>query len=156
MLMGRSFTYNKNGRGPKTDPWGTPILTFSHWDLCFVLLLLKITVHWWRFSKYNLIRKFDLFEKLNVVSFFSTVSNFIYSLQFQDCLVVSSNITQTKFAKSSGLLLDEQCKQATYRQKQLLTMHCLNHTSVIVEWYGAEPQHPKPTWCELLYIKKEQ
>lgn len=146
MFMGRSFTYNKNGRGPKKDPWRTPILTFSQWDLCFVLLLLKITVQWWRFSMYNLIQKFDFFFNWT----------FFYSLQFQDCLVVSSNITQTEFAKSSALLLDEQCKQATYRQKQLLTMHCLNHTSVKVEWYGAEPQHPKPIWSELSYIKKEQ
>jgi hypothetical protein len=29
-VLGKSFIYNKNSKGPKIDPWGTPFLTFPH------------------------------------------------------------------------------------------------------------------------------
>jgi hypothetical protein len=29
-VLGRLLTYIRNSRGPKTDPWGTPAVIFSH------------------------------------------------------------------------------------------------------------------------------
>ena len=29
-VLGKSFMYMRNNRGPKTDPWGTPLVIFFH------------------------------------------------------------------------------------------------------------------------------
>merc|ERR1712074_388886 len=31
---GKSFIYNRNKRGPRIDPWGTPVATICFFDFC--------------------------------------------------------------------------------------------------------------------------
>ena len=50
--FGRSFRYTKNGMGPVTEPWGTPLSTRAHPE--WSPLHTTLWDHWWRKSTIQL------------------------------------------------------------------------------------------------------